>query len=274
MSNLDLLDVSLKQYDVLYAANEELFESVNNWFYFKNDKEASSRASQGLVRCGGSNGYSYERGIPWDDYGAAVLLCKSDKVNLDNLRTKCANAKDGVVRFELTDGTKAHYKIMKDPEGLFGPKGGEHVVIIIPNNPQTKKWPYSLKGKAAEFKDVRDEEGTLPHAVATGAIESLIPANIKAEIGLGQSQEKSDCSVDELFNNLYEGKISGEELRENLIKLTNATKTEAEVDALEQKIEAGAEMLNKLLAKDKILENKKSGLNKKIGGLTLGGKKQ
>jgi len=53
MSNLDLLDVSLKQYDGLYAANKELFRSVNNWFYFKNDnwfnfkndKEASSRAS-------------------------------------------------------------------------------------------------------------------------------------------------------------------------------------------------------------------------------------
>ncbi|MCL2540186.1 MAG: hypothetical protein FWE53_01985 [Firmicutes bacterium] len=195
-ANLSMLDMTENEYDKIYESNPELFYNISNWFYFANDKKVSPRA--GRVFYGHYHGNCYDLDHPRSRSGAAVLLCKSNEVNLPNLRTKCAGAKDGLVWFELDDEqkTKAYYGIVKDTAGAWGPKNAEYPVVVIPDNPQTMEWPYSLEGNTI-FDKASKEEGTLPNAVATGAIEKLIPANIKQELGIAQEQE-SGINFDDL----------------------------------------------------------------------------
>jgi hypothetical protein len=111
-----------------------------------------------------------------------VLLCRSDAdVNL--LREKCAGERKGVVTFRLNDGTEAHYGMVKDTVGVWGPANTEYPLLIVPNKPQTKTWPYSTEGNTT-FDKAGKEEGTLPYYVATGAIERLIPDRIKEDLGI------------------------------------------------------------------------------------------
>ncbi|MCL2891021.1 MAG: hypothetical protein FWF40_03910, partial [Methanomassiliicoccaceae archaeon] len=77
----------------------------------------------------------------------------------------------------------AHYGIAKDPIGVWGPKGGEYPMLIIPNKPQTKIWPYSLNGNTT-FGKASKEEGTLPYFVANGETQKLLPAEIKKDLGV------------------------------------------------------------------------------------------
>jgi len=179
---LGMLDITLKEFEELYYVNEKLFRSVNNWFYFANDKKASSLASKGYVCYGRNRARKQAYGFPEDGHGGLVLLCTSE-ADINDIRTKCGNEKNGIVHFELTDGTKAHYGMVKDPAGVLGPKDAEHVLVIISNKPQTRSLPYSMKGNTT-FDKASMEEGTLPYYVASGAIERLLPAHVKDDLGL------------------------------------------------------------------------------------------
>jgi len=180
---LSLLDLTLKEFDDLYYVNEKLFKSVNNWFYFANDKKVSSLAAKGYVCYGRNRGRTRSYGFPGDDFGGLVLLCGSDRIDMDAIRTKCADEKNGLVRFELTDGMPAHYGIVKDAIGVWGPVDGEHVLLMVPNKPQKKNWPYSLKGNTT-FDKARYEEGTIAYYVAAGKIEKLLPDDVRKDIGI------------------------------------------------------------------------------------------
>ena len=181
-SVLSMPDITLTEFEELYYANEKLFRSVNNWFYFANDKKISSLSSKGYVCYGRNRARTKSFGFPEDDHGGLVLLC-SGNVDIDRLRKKCENEKNNLVRFELEDGTPAHYGIAKDPIGVWGPKGGEYPMLIIPNKPQTKIWPYSLNGNTT-FGKASKEEGTLPYFVANGETQKLLPAEIKKDLGV------------------------------------------------------------------------------------------
>jgi len=177
-----MLDITVKEFDELYYVNEKLFRSVSNWFYFKNDKKASSLATRGYVCYGRNRGRTKSFGFPEDDYGGLVLLCRSDKININKLREKCAAEKGNIVRFELKDGTLAHYGIIRDAIGVWGSKNEEYPLLIIPNKPQTKKWPYSLKGNTT-YDKASKEEGTIAYDVATGVIEKLLPDQVMNNLG-------------------------------------------------------------------------------------------
>ena len=179
---LSLLDITVDEFDELYYTNEKLFKSVTNWFYFANDKKVSVLSTKGYVCYGRNRGRKRSFGWPEDDFGGLVLLCRSD-ANIGNIRTKFAEEKNSVVRFELKDGTKAHYGLLKDPAGACGPEGAEYPLLIVPNNPQTRRWPYSMKGSTT-FDKASKEEGTLPFFVATGEIEKLLPGWVKEDLGL------------------------------------------------------------------------------------------
>jgi len=180
-SVLSMLDITLTEFEELYYANEKLFRSVNNWFYFANNKKISSLASKGYVCYGRNRARTKSFGFPQDDHGGLVLLC-TGKVDMNVLRAKCSNEKNGLVRFELEDGTQAHYGILKDAIGACGPKG-EYPVLIIQNKPQTKAWPYSLHGNTT-FHEASREEGTLPHYVSSGEIMKILPARIKEDLSI------------------------------------------------------------------------------------------
>ena len=179
---LSMMDLTLAEFEKLYYVNEKAFRSANNWFYFANDKKVSSLASKGYVCYGRNRARMKSFGFPQDGHGAAVLICRS-AADMNGLREKCADERSGTVRFKLTDGTEAHYAVIKDCAGAFGPGGREYPLIIIPNNPQTKEWPYSMKGSTTYDKASR-EEGTLPFCVETGAIETLLPDRVKKDLEL------------------------------------------------------------------------------------------
>ena len=181
-SVLSLLDITVDEFDELYYTNEKLFKSVTNWFYFANDKKVSVLSTKGYVCYGRNRGRKKSFGWPDDDYGGLVLLCRSD-AKMENIRAKFAEEKSSVIRFELKGGTKAHYGLIKDSVGAWGPAGAEYPLLIVPNNPQTKKWPYSTKGNTT-FDKASKEEGTLPFFVATGEIEKLLPEWVKEDLGI------------------------------------------------------------------------------------------
>jgi len=181
-SVLNLLDITVDEFDELYYTNEKLFKSVTNWFYFANDKKVSVLASKGYVCYGRNRGRKRSFGWPEDDYGGLVLLCRSN-ADLNTIRANCAGEKNNLVRFELLDGTKAHYGLLKDSVGALGPAGTEYPLLIVPNNPQTKAWPYSTQGSTT-FDKASKEEGTLPFFAATGAIEELLPDRVKEDLGI------------------------------------------------------------------------------------------
>jgi len=179
---LSLLDITLDEFEELYYSNEKLFKSVTNWFYLANDKKVSVLASKGYVCYGRNRGRKKSFGWPDDDYGGLVLLCRSG-ADTANIRAKFAEEKNSFVRFELKDGTKAHYGLIKDSVGAWGPAGVEYPLLIVPNNPQTKKWPYSAQGSTT-YDKASKEEGTLPFFVATNAIEELLPDWVKEDLGI------------------------------------------------------------------------------------------
>jgi len=181
-SVLSLLDITLDEFEELYYANERLFKSVTNWFYFANDKKVSVLASKGYVCYGRNRGRKKSFGWPDDDYGGLVLLCRSD-ADIGNIRMKCADEKNNIVRFELKDGTKAHYGLVKDSVGAWGPAGAEYPILIVPNNPKTRSWPYSTKGSTT-YDKASTEDGTLPYFVATDAIKDLLPDRVKEDLGI------------------------------------------------------------------------------------------
>jgi len=182
-SVLSMLDIKLTEYEQLYYANEKLFKSVGNWFYFANDVNATSLSAKGYVCYGRNRARRQAFTWPEDDKSGLVLLCRSEKADLQAIRAKCEDEKGVIVHFELTDGTKASYGVLNDAVGVFGPKDTEYPLLIIPNKPQTKIWPYSTKGNTT-FDKASKEEGTLPYYVATGEIERLLPHNIKEELGI------------------------------------------------------------------------------------------
>lgn len=179
---LSMLDLTLREFDDLYYSNEKLFRSVNNWFYFANDRKVSSLSVKGYVCYGRNRGRTRSYGFPEDGYGGLVLLCRSD-ADVNRLREKCEGEKKGVVPFQLNDGTEAHYGIVKDTIGAWGPGNAEYPLLIVPNKPQTKNWPYSMKGNTT-FDKAGKEEGTLPYDVATSVIERLLPDTIKEIMGI------------------------------------------------------------------------------------------
>lgn len=178
---LELLDLTLEEFDELYYTNQKLFRSVNNWFYFANDEKLSPLASRGYVRYGRNRARKKSLGFPEDDLGGAMLICRTEGVDINSICKKCEAEKENIVLFQLKDGTEAHYGILNDSVGAFGPKDLKHVVIIIPNKPQTKTWPFSLKGNT-RFDTASKEEGTLPYDVCTGRIEDLLPDRIKEDL--------------------------------------------------------------------------------------------
>ena len=180
---LSLLDLTLREFEELYYTNEMIFRSVNNWFYFANDNKVSKLSSKGYVCDGRNRNRTRSFGFPEDAHGGLVLLCRSEKIDIDTVRAKCAEEKNGMVHFKLNDGTEAHYCILKDTVGAIGTKDAEYPLLIVPNKPQTKIWPYSLKGNMT-FTEASKEEGTLPYYVATGKIESLLPIWVKEDIGI------------------------------------------------------------------------------------------
>jgi len=180
---LKMLDLTLREFDDLYYGNEKLFRSVNNWFYFANDKKLSSLSAKGYVCYGRNRGRTRSYGFPEDDFGALVLLCRSDGMDMDSVRAKCDVEKNGLVHFELTDGTPAHYGIIRDTIGVWGPVGSEHVLLMIPNKPQTISWPYSLKGNTS-YDKASEEEGTITYHAESGMIGKLLPEHIKKDLGI------------------------------------------------------------------------------------------
>jgi len=179
---LSMMDLTLAEFEKLYYVNEKVFRSANNWFYFANDKKVSSLASKGYVCYGRNRARMKSFGFPQDGHGAAVLLCFSE-ADMNYLRERCADERKGVVQFDLNDGTEAHYAVLKDPVGAFGPESAEYPLVIVPNNPQTKIWPYSTKGFTT-YEKASAEEGTLPYHVETGAVERLLPDNVKKDLGI------------------------------------------------------------------------------------------
>ena len=179
---LSLLDLTLKEFEELYYTNETVFRSVSNWFYFANDRKVSMLSSKGYVCYGRNRNRSRSYGFPEDSHGGLVLLCRSD-ADIEQIRAKCAAEKNNMVRFELTDGTPAHYSLLKDTVGAIDLKDKEYPLLIVPNKPQTKDWPYSLQGNTT-FDKASMEEGTLPHYVATGKIEYLLPKWVKEDLGI------------------------------------------------------------------------------------------
>jgi hypothetical protein len=180
-SALKMLDLTLEEYDELYYTNQKLFRSVDNWFYFANDEKPSPLASKGYVRYGRNRARKKSLGFTKDDYGGAVLLCETEDMDIDSICKKCALEKENIVPFQLKDGTDAHYGVMNDSIGAFGPRGADRVLIIIPNKPQKKIWPFSMNGNA-RFDMASMEEGTLPYDVRTGKIEELLPDRVKEDL--------------------------------------------------------------------------------------------
>jgi len=182
-SALKMLDLTLEEYDELYYTNQKMFRSVDNWFYFANDEKPTPLASKGYVRYGRNRARKKSLGFTNDDYGGAVLLCRTEGIDVDAIRRKCALEKENVVPFRLKDGTDAHYGVIIDSVGAFGQIGANHVLIIIPNKPQKKIWPFSRNGNA-RFETASREEGTLPYDVRTGKIEELLPDRVKEDLGI------------------------------------------------------------------------------------------
>jgi len=182
-SELRMLDITLREFEELYYTNERLFRSVNNWFYFANDRKVSVLSEKGYVCYGRNRNRSRSFGFPEDSHGGLVLICMSNNVDVNALKIKCADEKNNIVRFELEDGTSAHYAILKDTVGAFGQKDREYPVLIVPNKPQTKAWPYSLQGNMI-FEKASKEEGTISHYVATGEMERILPSFIKEDLGI------------------------------------------------------------------------------------------
>jgi len=179
---LNLLDITLREFEELYYTNEKLFRSVNNWFYFANDKKISPLSEKGYVCYGRNRNRSRSFGFPEDTHGGLVLICTSD-VNINNIRAKCDEEKNNIVRFELEDGTPAHYTVLNDTIGVFGLKDKGYPVLIVPNKPQTKTWPYSLKGNTT-FEKASREEGTITNYVVTRKVEELLPSWVKEDLGI------------------------------------------------------------------------------------------
>ena len=179
---LSLLDLTLREFEELYYTNEMVFRSVSNWFYFANDKKVSVLSSKGYVCYGRNRNRSRSYGFPQDAHGGLVLLCRSD-ANVENIRTKCAMEKNNIVRFELNDGTPAHYCIMKDTVGAMGEVNNEYPLLIVPNKPQVNDWPYSLQGNTT-FDKASKEKGTLPNYVAMGDVEKALPDWVKNDLGI------------------------------------------------------------------------------------------
>jgi len=186
MSNdprLRMLDITLREFEELYYTNEKLFRSVNNWFYFANDKKVSVLSEKGYVCYGRNRNRSRSFGFPEDSHGGLVLICMSNSIDINALKAKCADEKNNIIRFELDDGTPVHYGILKDTIGTFGQKDVEYPVLIVSNKPQTKTWPYSLQGNMT-FEKASKEEGTISHYVATGKVEKMLPSQIKDDLGI------------------------------------------------------------------------------------------
>ena len=181
-SVLSLLDITLKEFEELYYTNEMVFRSVSNWFYFANDRKVSVLSSKGYVCYGRNRNRSRSYGFPEDTHGGLVLLCRSD-ADIEQIRTKCAAEKNNIVRFELSDGTPAHYCIMKDTVGAMGEVNKVYPLLIVPNKPQVKDWPYSLQGNTT-FDKASREAGTLPNYVAMREIEKVLPDWVKDDLGI------------------------------------------------------------------------------------------
>ena len=182
-TKLRMLDITLREFEELYYTNEKLFRSVNNWFYFANDRKISSLSGKGYVCYGRNRNRSRSFGFPEDTHGGLVLICMSDGIDMNALRSKCAEEKNNMIRFELDDGTPAHYAILKDTIGAFGLKDDEYPVLIVPNKPQTISWPYSLQGNTT-FDKASEEEGTISRYVATREIERSLPQSVKNDLGI------------------------------------------------------------------------------------------
>ena len=186
MSNdakLKLLDITLREFEELYYTNEKLFRSVNNWFYFANDKKVSPLSEKGYVCYGRNRNRSRSFGFPEDTHGGLVLLCVSEDIDINDIKARCSEEKNNMMRFELEDGTPAHYGVLKDTVGAIGPKDKEYPLLIVPNKPQTKTWPYSLHGNTT-FEKANREEGTIAHYVASNKIEELLPSGVKDDLDL------------------------------------------------------------------------------------------
>jgi len=179
---LSLLDITLKEFEELYYTNEMVFRSVSNWFYFANDKKVSVLSSKGYVCYGRNRNRSRSYGFPEDTHGGLVLLCRFD-LDIKQIRKKCAAEKNNIVRFELSDGTPGHYTILNDAVGAIGSRDKEYPLLIIPNKPQVKDWPYSLQGSTT-FDKASRENGTLPNYVATREIEKILPDWVKKDLGI------------------------------------------------------------------------------------------
>ena len=180
-AKLRMLDITLKEFEELYYTNEKLFRSVNNWFYFANDKKVSPLSEKGYVCYGRNRNRSRSFGFPEDTHGGLVLICLSENVDMNSIKTKCAEEKNNLIRFEFDDGMPAHYTILKDTIGAFGQVDREYPVIIVPNKPQTKSWPYSLRGNTT-FDKASEEEGTISYYVAAKEMERSLPLSVRNDL--------------------------------------------------------------------------------------------
>jgi hypothetical protein len=179
-ARLNLLDITLREFEELYYTNEKLFRSVNNWFYFANDKKVSPLSEKGYVCYGRNRNRSRSFGFPEDTHGGLFLVCTSD-ADTNAIKAKCAEEKNNIMRFELDDGTPAHYAILKDTVGAIGPKDKEYPVLIVPNKPQTKTWPYSLQNNTT-FDKASKEEGTITHYAVSREIEGSLPDWVRNDL--------------------------------------------------------------------------------------------
>ena len=133
MAAFDMIDMTSVGFYDLYDANETFFKEVDNWFFLKNDKEASFR--EGCVWAGTSYRDCNDNDGPVEGYGAAVLV-GTMPVSKD-LRSEVQKQKDHLVRFKLKDEKTEAYIGIMEYEGV------ETVGFVIKNKIATIDLPFS-----------------------------------------------------------------------------------------------------------------------------------
>lgn len=172
-----MLDITLKDYEILRKKNKNFFDNIGGWFYFANDE--IRRPDGEFVYYGKCSESSklVSLGVPSSVSGAAVWTCES--ADMQNLRIDCLKSADSLVRVELNDKnhTSAYVTVFNNLDGT------ESVGCVINNHISSMQFPFSNNG-AITFEEASKEEETLPHLISTGEILDLFPQEIIKKYGL------------------------------------------------------------------------------------------
>ena len=216
MAKLDMLDISVDEFNRFYKNNSFFISNITNYFYLKNDKEKSSQADR--VLCGHAKGVVFDKYIPDLMHFGALLLANNANVEaVQRELRKIDNPLFRFKKFELSNKVPAYLGVVTMNDG------SNRVAILIPNEYYKMSLPFS-NGESFNYANASKEEETLPYMVENDIIYNMIPEDIKKLMGVEASLQSIDELKKEIQRLKDEIKLLNEENTTLSKKLVNESK--------------------------------------------------